>query len=800
MDLINFDPTFAAMAAPFLAAMAAPLLKRVLGSAAAWLLAVVPALMFVHFCTYIPGVADNKAFVNGVPWIWQIDVQFSYLIDGLSLMFALLITGIGTFIILYSGAYLSGHPHQGRFLSFMFLFMGSMLGLVLADDFITLFIYWELTSLTSFLLIGFDHARPAARRAAIQALVITGGGGLSLLAGLLLMMLVSGLQMDGQIANSMSDAIGLGRAFADNPYYLPVLILILGGAFTKSAQVPFHSWLPNAMEAPTPVSAYLHSATMVKAGVYLLMRVHPFLGDTILWSTILPVFGGITLVGGALLAIRQTDLKLILAYTTVASLGLLVMLTGTSLPVVLHAAVIYLLAHALFKGGLFMIAGAVDHESGTRDITALGGLRAAMPISFASAVLAAWSMAGLPLALGFFAKETMYDGLLHGSGFAIPVLVAAIVGNALMMAAGFAVALKPFTGPAVVTPKPAHQGPLGLWIGALVLAVCGIVSLLVGGWTGKAIVGPAGIAVSLFDAHLHISPALHFNTAFLLSVATWGLGALAYAQYGRLRTAIQSVFGAIGWGPDRGFDQVITGLTAAAAAINRRLQTGNLEHYVFVTFLVVAATLLLPQTVFREWPVFSGPVRLTEYEWAIMGLAAIGLAAVVTARNRLIAIVSLGIQGFCVAILFMLFGAPDLSFTQFMVETLSVVILALVMTRLSLSPSDKRSALRRTRDAIVAIACGTGFAAVLIGATSMPFNTDLSTFFAQYSRTIAHGRNIVNVIIVDFRGLDTLGEITVVMVAGLAILALLRVRTSWSHSIDDEAAAATETATEGASE
>ncbi|MHA1189441.1 MAG: proton-conducting transporter transmembrane domain-containing protein, partial [Alphaproteobacteria bacterium] len=735
MDFFSIDPTFIAMAAPFLAAFVAPLLKRLMGANAAWLLALVPAAMFVHFCTYIPGIAANKAFINGVPWVWQIDVNFSYLIDGLSLMFALLITGIGTFIILYSGAYLKGHAHLGRFFSFMFLFMGSMLGLVLADDFITLFIYWELTSLTSFLLIGFDHTRMAARRAAIQALVITGGGGLALLAGLILMMLVSGLQLDGQVANSMSDAIGLGKAFADNPYYLPVLILILGGAFTKSAQFPFHSWLPNAMEAPTPVSAYLHSATMVKAGVYLLMRVHPFLGDTVAWSTILPFFGAITLIGGALLAIRQTDLKLILAYTTVASLGLLVMLIGTSLPIALYAAVTYLFAHALFKGGLFMIAGALDHEAGTRDITALGGLRRAMPISFISALLAAWSMAGLPLALGFFAKETMYDGLLHGSGLAAPVLIIAIIGNALMMAAGFAVALKPFTGPAVVTPKAAHQGPLGLWIGALVLAVGGILAILAGGWTGANIIGPANIAVTLFDTHLHVSPALHINTALFLSLGTWVLGILAYSRYAGFRSALQRIFDRIGWGPDRGFDQVISGLTIAAAAINRRIQTGNLEHYVFITFVVVALTLLVPQYVFGEWPSAPLAINLTFYEWAIMALAIIGLAAVITAKNRLIAIVSLGIQGFTVAILFMLFGAPDLSFTQFMVETLSVVILALVMTRLSLLSSDRRSALVRTRDAIVAIACGTGFASVLIGATSVPFNNDLSAFFAQYSRT-----------------------------------------------------------------
>ena len=291
-----------------------------------------------------------------------------------------------------------GHPEQGRFFAFIFLFMGAMLGVVISDSFLMFFIFWELTSITSFLLIGFDHEREAARRAALQALVVTGGGGLCLLAGLLLLWDITGV-------TQMSLLSQFGDVVRGSPFYLATLVLVLCGAFTKSAQFPFHFWLPNAMEAPTPVSAYLHSATMVKAGVFLLMRLNPVMGATPAWEILLPFFGGMTLVVGSALAIAQSDLKLKLAYTTVSSLGLLVLLIGFGSAYAVEAAVLYLVAHSLFKGALFMVAGILDHETGTRDITKLGGLAAAMPLTFAIAILAAISMGGLPPVFGFLAKE-----------------------------------------------------------------------------------------------------------------------------------------------------------------------------------------------------------------------------------------------------------------------------------------------------------------------------------------------------------------------------------------------------------
>ena len=599
--------------------------------------------------------------------------------------------------------------------------------------------------------------------------MVTGLGGLSLLAGLLVLWNITG-------TSELSLLLRSGEAVRESPFYLAALLLVLGGAFTKSAQFPLHFWLPNAMEAPTPVSAYLHSATMVKAGVYLLMRLNPVMGETGLWETILPVFGGATLLVGTLLAVRQSDLKLMLAYTTVASLGLLVMLTGIGSDKAVEAAVLYLIAHSLFKGALFMVAGLIDHESGTRDITKLGGLRDAMPVTFAAALLAGLSMGGFPPFFGFLAKEEIYAGLGFGSGWQAILTLVAIIGNALMLIIGLAIALKPFLGHERKTPKEAHEGPPLLWIGPLALAVTGVVSALFAGTSHHYFSSPMASAVAGSSVDVHINLIPHLGLPLLLSVVTIGAGLFFYGFLDRARFVIGLLLQVIGWGPDRGFDQVIRAILRASFFVTGLIQTGRLAGYMTLTFIVVAMALLLPMIVFGELPAVPEFPSLFFYEWTVILIAVAGLAAVVFANNRLTAIVSLGIQGFAVALLFMLFGAPDLSFTQFMVETLSVVILALAMTRLRLSPTDHRPGLQSAADVMVSSLCGLGFALVLLKVTQLSFDDTLTQFFNANSRIVAHGRNIVNVILVDFRGLDTLGEIAVVMVAGLAILALIRIR------------------------
>ncbi|CDZ53738.1 putative monovalent cation/H+ antiporter subunit A [Neorhizobium galegae] len=762
--------TFFALFLPFIAAVLAPVLTRLLGDRAASVLALAPALAFAHFCTFLPEIAAGEVVTGGYAWAPSFNLSFSWFLDGLSLTFALLITGIGTLIVLYSGGYMKGHEGQGRFMAFILAFMGAMLGLVVSDSFLMLFVYWELTSITSFLLIGFDHEREAARRAALQALVITGGGGLCLLAGLVFLWNITGV-------TQLSLLVHLGDGLRQSPFYLATLLLVLAGAFTKSAQFPFHFWLPNAMEAPTPVSAYLHSATMVKAGVYLLMRLNPVMGQTPAWVILLPFFGGITLIAGTFLAVRQTDLKLMLAYTTMASLGLLVMLTGFGSAHAVEAAVLYLVAHSLFKGALFMVAGTVDHEAGSRDVTKLGGLRAAMPVTFGAALLAALSMGGLPLFFGFLAKEEIYAALAAGNPRAVFFTGLAVIGNALMFAVAFAVALKPFLGPDVETPKHAHEGPVTLWLGPVVLSVLGLAAALFSGVAHRYISSPMASAITAQKIVIDISTMPHLGVPLLLSVVTVILGALAFWRLTDLRAFMVRAVESLGPGPDRGFDHFVSGLVRFSGAVTRLVQPGRLEIYITATFILLAVTLLVPPFLFGELPAMPAwPEQLLVQEAAFFAIAVIGLVAVLRAKDRLTAIVSLGIQGFAVAVIFLLFGAPDLSFTQFMVETLSVVILALVMTRLRLSPRDHRPLGQSLFDGTIAVACGLGFTLLLLKSTEAPFDTLLTDFFNTYSKTVAHGANVVNVIIVDFRGTDTLGEIAVVMVTGLAVLALIRVR------------------------
>ncbi|MBU1176317.1 MAG: putative monovalent cation/H+ antiporter subunit A [Alphaproteobacteria bacterium] len=768
--------------APFLAALLAPFVHRIFGALSGWVLAVVPAAIFVVLLGYVAPLAEHpgEAITSGLPWIPDHGIALSFLIDGLSLTFALLISGIGTIIVVYSGAYLKGHRHQGRFLSFILMFMGSMLGVVLADDMMVLFVFWELTTITSFLLIGFDHTREASRRAAIQALVVTGGGGLVLLAGFATLHLWSAGLAGDSGTWLLSEIRQHDEVLRAGAVYTPVLLMVLVGAFTKSAQFPFSFWLPNAMEAPTPVSAFLHSATMVKAGVYLLMRMNPMLGgeDALLWQVLLTVFGGITLIWGATLALRQTDLKQMLAQTTVASLGLLVLLTGQGTEAAIAGACLYLVAHAAYKGGLFLVAGLIDHGTGTREITDLGGLRKAMPLTFVAAVLGGLSMAGLPLTLGFLAKEEMYLAFAQmGDVWGYVVMTVVFAGNAMMMAVGIAIAVMPFFGGTTDTPKNAHEGPLAMYAGPILLGFLALVGGTLTGWTGENILAPAASAIASHEVHPHLKPIPDFlQLPIYVSVATWALGYVLFRRLKDIRLALKALLEATGWSFDRIFDALMSGLVLGAHGLTRFLHHGRLELYLIVVFIAFAAAIGAPILAAGAWPEIVAWPDLTSYEYATIAIALIGLLAVLVARTRLVAIVSLGIQGFAVALIFMLFGAPDLSFTQFMVEILSVVILTLVMTRLYLDRHDRRVLPEVFRDGGLALICGVAVSALLLVVLQTPLDMRLSELFAATSVPIAHGHNVVNVILVDYRGLDTLGEISVVMTAGIAIFALIRMR------------------------
>lgn len=770
-----------AAAAPFAGAVFAPAVQRLAGRFSGWLLALVPAAIFFVLLGFADRVIGGEAIAVRFTWVEAYGLDLSFYLDGLSLLFALTISGIGVLVILYSGAYLTGHPHQGRFFGFMLAFMGAMLGLVLADSMLVLFLFWELTSVTSFLLIGFDHARQAARRGAIQALVVTNLGGMALLAGAILVSQLTG-------SWEMSALRDAGDLVRESGLYGVVLFCVLLAAFSKSAQFPLHFWLPNAMEAPTPVSAYLHSATMVQAGVYLLARLSPSLGGTAAWTSLLVLFGGVTLIWGALAALKQTDLKQILAQTTIASLGLLVLLIGLGTETAFAAMVIYFLAHAFYKAGLFMVAGAVDHGAGTRDITVLRGLADKMPVTFIGAALAALSMIGLPLTIGYFAKEEMYLGLLADwTGFA--TLAVLIIGNGLLAGVALVVMIRPFLGEAVPTPREPHEAPIAMLAGPMLLGAAGIVLGLLPDQLGHQVLEPAATAIAGASVESHLRLVIDLRSPLLwMSVLTWVLGVLVFRQADAIRTVLRRFDNALRWNADTVFDAVMFGLIRFAATVTRTLHHGRLELYLGLVFAVLAIALFWPllalggldwamaENDLGNWMARFDVLSLRPYEWLVLLVAAIGLVAVVLSPQRLTAVLALGVQGTALALIFLLFGAPDLAFTQFMVEVLSVAILAFVMARLNLDQRDPRPFEDWLRDGGIAICCGVGVTLMLMQVLSGTLDTRLSDFFTATSVPIAHGHNIVNVILVDYRGFDTLGEISVVMGAGIAILILMRAR------------------------
>ena len=734
-----------------------------------WLAASVPAALALLFAGQVPAVAGGEPLRLSVDWVPSLEVRLSFLLDGLSLTFALLISGIGAFVLLYSGAYLGGHPQLGRYYLYLLAFMAAMLGLVLADNLITLFVFWELTTITSYLLVGFDHASAKARRAALQALLVTGAGGLALLAGLVLLGMAAG-------SFEISEIVASGDLLRAHSLYLPILVLVLLGAFTKSAQVPFHFWLPNAMAAPTPVSAYLHSATMVKAGIYLLARLHPALSGTEAWIWSLTVFGAVTAVWASVLALRQTDLKLVLAYTTVMALGTLTMFLGAEATVAVAAAMTFLIVHSFYKAALFLIVGIVDHRAGTRELERLGGLARAMPVTAAAAALAALSMAGFPPFLGFIGKELKYEGALAIASEPLLVASAAVLANALMVAVAAIVALRPFFGPRPAMPKPPREASLRMWIGPLFLAVLGLSFGLAPSLLADLFVQPGVTAILGRPEEVKLALWHGINLPLMLSLLTFALGLGVYAVHQRLRAALAAAEARLPLTADRAWDRLLDGLKTLAAVQTRVLQNGRLTNYLLVVFVTLALALAGSFLVFRgalQLPA-AAPALLPR-EWGLLGLIAAGALLAAGTRSRLAAIAALGVVGVGIALLFVSLGAPDLAITQLLVETLVVILLAVLMVRLpgfGVVPSG--GAWARRRDAVVALALGAVVTAVLLAVAAAPFDRGVTAFFEAASLPEAFGRNVVNVILVDFRALDTFGEVAVVMVAALSAFALLR--------------------------
>ncbi len=736
---------------------------RILG----WVVALIPLGFLLYFVTLIDEISKSEVIQATYEWVPSLSINFSFYVDGLSLLMALLVSGIGGLVAVYAGGYLAGAKRLELFYGYLLMFMVSMLGVVTAGNLITLFVFWEMTSLTSYLLIGYKHDYEKSRKAALKALLVTGSGGLALLAGFIMLGIAGG-------SYEISTLLAQGEVVQDHKLYVPLLVLILLGAFTKSAQMPFHFWLPAAMEAPAPVSAYLHSATMVKAGVFLLARLAPVLGGTTEWQYLVTAVGGITMLLGGYISLKQTDLKRILAYSTISALGTLVFLLGIGTPLATKGAMVFLVVHSFYKGALFLTSGAIDHETGTRDIEQLGGLRQKMPITFAATALAAMSMAGLPPLFGFISKEVMYETTLQ-ENLALILTGGAVLANMFAVAVASIVILKPFLGSVPDLPKHPHEAPLSMWLGPVVLASLGLAAGLFAYDVGKTFIEPASTAILQKDKAVKLALWHGINMPLLLSGLTLAGGAAVYLSVDSVRKLAVRLDVSERWGPAQGYETLLTSLLSIAAWQTRILQNGRLRTYIKV--IILAATGLVGFTLLSRveaedwlrWP------DAYFYEYVIAGVILMGTLMAVRTRSRLAAVAALGVVGYGIALIFLLFGAPDLAMTQFAIETLVVILFVLVLYRLPLIASYSTPT-ARMRDAIVALVSGGLVTVLILIVSAQPHPMRLTPYFADNSYLLAKGRNVVNVILVDFRGIDTMGEIVVIATAALGVVALLKLR------------------------
>lgn len=756
---------------PFLGAGLPVLCARYGRRAPAWAAAAMPATALVVLFPAVPALFAGETLRIAWPWLPALGLNFSLRLDGLSLLFVLLILGIGLLVIMYARYYLSASEPIGRFYAFLLLFMGSMLGVVLADNLILLLTFWELTSLSSFLLIGYWRHRADARRGARQALAVTGGGGLALLAGVLLL---------GHIAGSyeISDIIARGDLIRAHEWYAPTLVLILLGAFAKSAQFPLHFWLPHAMAAPTPVSAYLHSATMVKAGVFLIARLYPALSGTDLWFFLVGGAGMVTLLFGAYISLFQHDIKGLLAYSTISHLGLIILLFGMDTELSTVAGVFHIINHAIFKASLFMAAGIIDHETGTRDMRRINGLWHYMPHTATLAMVAAASMAGVPLFNGFLSKEMFFaesltQQLPGGFSWIIPTLA--------IVAAIFAVAYSLrfihdvfFNGKPIDLPRTPHEPPRFMKVPVEILVgLCLLVGIFPE-FTVAPILNLATASVLQKETpHYELAIWHGFTLPFAMSLVALIGGTLIYVKRRWLFKIYEHA--PIHIDGMRVFDAILEALRRTCARLALLLDNGSLQRYLAV---LMASAFVLGVTPFlaggESTPTagFSGVDFVSLVAFALLVAGAVGTA--VWHHNRLLAVILLGVVGLVVTLSFARFSAPDLALTQISVEVVSIVLLLLALHFLPDRVARESSPLRRARDILLSLLAGGGIAMLCWEMLRRPHENSISGFFIDNAVPGGGGANVVNVILVDFRGFDTWGEITVLAIAAVGIYAMLR--------------------------
>lgn len=748
-------------------ATVAPFLRRYLKNKAGWVYAIWPFVGFLYYLSLLPTINDGVVLKESYQWLPALGINFSFYVDGLSILFSSLVLGIGTFILVYAGYYMRPYPMQGRFLGYLLLFMTAMQGIVVSGNLITMFVFWELTSVSSYLLIGYYHEKPEARASALQALLITGFGGLALLGGFVLLA-IPYETYDLAFILSNPDII------KNSSLYIPAFILIAIGAFTKSAQFPFHFWLPGAMTAPSPVSAYLHSATMVKAGVFLLARLNPVLGGTELWSYTLTIVGVTTMFTGAWLSITQVDLKRILAYTTVSALGTLVLLIGTGTEYAINAAIIFLLVHALYKGTLFMMAGNIEKKTGTRDLTKLGGLFKYMPYAAIIMSMALVSMAGVPPMLGFLGKELIYEASVAAPKAYPFILTLGFLTNVIFVFLSLRLAIGIFWGNEPSYQKIPIEPNLALLLGPFFLVLISFVlglfpSTMANPLTSKAItaINPGHEAIALKLWH-------GFNLVLGLSVLTLVTGYLVF----RYQQIILPVIDRINI---KYFTREFTHLFFSmidSFLIFTKLKTKTLQHgyhrFYLMTLFVIASVLVWGM-IWRADPVIL-ELNFAEMPLDLIAVVILIIAAALSAvlsDSRVEALISMGVIGFGITIIFIVYSGVDLAITMIMVETLMVILAMAVLYHL---PKYKKfsSTGARMRDGLVATLVGTFFMVLVMQAGTSSLEIPISEYFKDTSYSLAHGRNIVNVILVDFRGLDTLGEITVLSIAALGIYEMIK--------------------------
>ena len=799
--LAIFIPVIIAIFLPFL-------FKKIRAIHTGWFVLLVPLALLGYYISFVKTTMNGNTAISTFEWIPSLNISFTSYLDGLSILFSILITGIGSLVVLYSIFYLDKTREQlHNFYIYLLMFMTAMLGVVQSDHVITLYLFWELTSISSFLLIGYWFNRDKSRFGALKSMMITVAGGLMMLGGFVLLAIMGDSFSIRELVANAGDLI-------THEYFTLALVLILLGAFTKSAQFPFYIWLPDAMEAPTPVSAYLHSATMVKAGIYLVARFTPIFAASEVWVWLVTGIGLITLLWGSLFASKQTDLKGILAFSTVSQLGLIMSLLGVS-AMAFHvedaastifkyagfAAIFHLINHATFKGSLFMIAGIVDHETGTRDIRKLGGLMSLMPVSFTVALIGSFSMAGLPPFNGFLSKEMFLTAMLsvkefdlfNFETFGILFPIIAWIASVFTFIYSFYFVFKTFTGKLQVEqlPKKPHEAPAGMLVSPVILASLVVTIFFIPNVIGDVFVKPAVAVIQPFlyttptqvDVHVH---AWHGVTPeLLMTIGIVVVGLLLFLTLSKWQKAYKMIPERLSLNKLYDFVMDVLLITAMERFSNLYM-TGSIRKYLTYMFTAIFSIVISTLFIKNAFIVsFENVSPITVYEVILIIVLIIGTITTLFAKSRITAIVGLGAVGYTVALFFVIFNAPDLALTQLVIETISVALFLLAFYHLpKLGRVEERMHFHIGR-AIVSVGVGVMVTLVALSAHSQKLVESISTYYKETVYSLAGGGNIVNVILVDYRGFDTLFEITVLGIAGMGIYAMIKLRLSRKGKINE---------------